>query len=276
MSTGVNLTFTEVESIITTMTTRQEKIQFVVALLKKRTESEIIIPEFISLSSAECNDRLTPYELLQVLELLEQQSNCLAMEYRHRYRNESEIYADGQLCKELQEDKCMLSDTPGAYESEIRGLLEIVDYSIKLLPDFDLGAQNVLAGKNSDKPPKDTDTALRLILNEDSIFIDFVKIRRRYKVKDLSRSLIYKNIMEYAEEHQNIPFKPSEIHRNTYNTYDLLKRIFGSAIIYKAFFTISGENGSELIANFCPTYGRLKKLGINIQRIRDTLEDLKP
>ena len=154
-------------------------------------------------------------------------------------------------------------------------LLEIVDYSIKLLPDFDLGVQNVLTGKVSDTLPKDTDTALRLILNNSSVFINFVKIRKQYKVKDLSRSLIYKNIMEYAEEHQNFPFKPSEIHRNTYNTYDLLKRIFGSALIYKAFFTISGENGSELIADFCPTYGRLRKLGISIQRIRDTLEDLK-
>ncbi len=257
------------------MITRQEKIQFVVDLLKSQTENEIIIPESILLSSTECNDMLTPHELLHVLELLEQQSNCLAMEYKHRYRSESEIYADGQLYGELQEDKAMLSDAPGAYESEIRGLLEIVDYSIKLLPDFDLGVQNVLMDKTKNVPPKDTDIALRLILDGDSIFINFVKIRKQYKVKDLSRSPIYKNIMEYAEKHQNFPFEPSKIYKNTYNTYDLLKRIFGSTIIYKAFFTISGESGSELVANFCPTYGRLKEIGISIQKIRNTLEDLK-
>lgn len=257
------------------MATRQEKIQFVIDLLKRQSENEIITPEFILLSSTECNDMLTSHELLQVLELLEQQTDCLTMKYRHRYRNESEIYADGQLYGELQEDKVMLSDSPGAYESEIRALLEIVDYSIKLLPDFDLGVQNVLTGKYENVPPKDTDTALRLILNKDSLFIHFVKMGKQYKVKDLGRSPIYKEIMEHAEKHQNVPFKPSEIYRNTYNTYDLLKRIFGSAMIYKAFFTISGENGSELIANFCPTYGRLRKLGISIQRIRDTLEDLK-
>lgn len=257
------------------MATRQEKIQFVIDLLKRQSENEIFAPEFISLSSTECNDMLTSHELLQVLELLEQQSNCLAMEYKHRYRSESEIYADEQLYGELQEDRVMLSDSPGAYESEIRGLLEIVDYSIKLLPNFDLGAQNALTGKYGHVPPKDTDTALRLMLNEGSLFISFIKMRKQYKVKDLGRSPIYKKIMEYAEKHQNTPFKPSEIYRNTYNTYDLLKRIFGSASIYKAFFTISGENGSELTANFCPTYGRLKEIGISIQTIRNTLEDLK-
>lgn len=257
------------------MATRQEKIQFVVDLLKRQAEDEIIAPEFISLSSTEYNDMLTPHELLQVLELLEQETNCLTMEYRHRYRNESEIYNDERLYTELQEDRVMLSDSPGAYEAEIRGLLEIVDYSIKLLPNFDLGTQNVLTGKYESVPPKDTDTALRLTLNEGSLFISFVKIRKQYKVKDLGRSPIYKKIMEYAEEHQNVPFKPSEICMNTYNTYDLLKRIFGSAIIYKAFFTISGENGSELTASFYPTYGRLKEIDINIQTIRNTLEDLK-
>ncbi len=269
------MTFTGVESIIGVMATRQEKIQFVIDLLKRQSENEIITPEFILLSSTECNDMLTSHELLQVLELLEQQTDCLTMKYRHRYRNESEIYADGQLYGELQEDKVMLSDSPGAYESEIRALLEIVDYSIKLLPDFDLGVQNVLTGKYENVPPKDTDTALRLILNKDSLFIHFVKMGKQYKVKDLGRSPIYKAIMEYAEKHQNTPFKPSEIYRNTYNTYDLLKRIFGSALIYKAFFTISGENGSELTANFCPTYGRLKEISISIQTIRNTLEDLE-
>lgn len=257
------------------MATRQEKIQFVADLLKRQTENEIIASEFISLSSTECNYMLTPHELLQVLELLEQQTNCLTMEYRHRYRNESEIYDDEQLYNELQEDRVMLSDSPGAYESEIRGLLEIVDYSIKLLSDFDLGVQNVLTGKYENMSPKDTDAALRLILNEGILFISFVKMRKQYKVKDLGRSPIYKKIMEYAEEHQDTPFKPSEICMNTYNTYDLLKRIFGSALIYKAFFTISGENGSELTANFCPTYGRLEEIGINVQTIRNTLEDLK-
>ena len=257
------------------MATRQEKIQFVIDLLKRQAENEIIVPEFITLSSTECGDVLTSHELLQILELLEQQPNCLIMKYRHRYRSESEIYDDKQLYNELQEDMAMLSDVPGAYESGIRSLLEIVDCSIKLLPNFDLGIQNILTGKYENVPPEDTDTALRLMLSKDNLFISFVKIGKRYKVKNLGRSPIYKEIMEYAEKHQNTPFKPSEIYRNTYNTYDLLKRIFGSSTIYKTFFTISGKNGSELTADFCPTYGRLKEMNIDIQTIRNTLEDLK-
>ena len=53
---------------------RQEKIQFVVDLLKSQTENEIITPESMLLSSTECNDTLTPHELLQVLELLLQKT----------------------------------------------------------------------------------------------------------------------------------------------------------------------------------------------------------
>ena len=255
------------------MTTRQEKIQYVVDLLREQVQSEINPTLPLALSSDNCKN-ITPQDLIQVLEFLEQQPNCLTLEYRHRYRNERELYDD--LWSDLQEFKEIVSDIPGAYEAHIQEQLEIVDCSVKLIPDFDSGVQNALAGKNNCIPTKGTDIALRLLLDgEDQVIIKIVGIGKQYKVKNLSRSSIYQGIMVYAGQHQNTTFKPAEICKSTYNTYDLLKRIFGHTAIYKAFFTISGENGSELTANFQPTYDDLKVANTSVQIIRDVLEDLK-
>lgn len=251
------------------MTTRQEKIQYVVDLLREQAQSEINPTLPLVLSSDNCKN-ITPHDLIQVLELLEQQPECLSLEYRHRYHSEYEIH------DELQEFKEIVSDMPGAYEAHVQEQLEIVDCSVQLLPDFDSGVQSALAGKNNCMLAKGTDIALRLLLDgKDQVIIRIIGARKQYRVKDLSRSSIYQEIMAYAEQHQNTTFKPAEICKNTYNTYDLLKRIFGSADIYKAFFTISGENGSELTANFQPTYDDLKAAGTSVQIIRDVLEDLK-
>lgn len=251
------------------MTTRQEKIQYVVDLLREQAQSEINPTLPLVLSSDNCKN-ITPHDLIQVLELLEQQPECLSLEYRHRYHSEYEIH------DELQEFKEIVSDMPGAYEAHVQEQLEIVDCSVQLLPDFDSGVQSALAGKNNCMPAKGTDIALRLLLDgKDQVIIRIIGVRKQYRVKDLSRSSIYQEIMAYAEQHQNTTFKPAEICKSTYNTYDLLKRIFGSADIYKAFFTISGENGSELTANFQPTYDDLKAAGTSVQIIRDVLEDLK-
>lgn len=238
-------------------------------MLRERAQSEINPTLPLVLSSDDCKN-ITPHDLIQVLELLEQQPNCLSLEYRHRYHSKYEMYA------ELQEFKEIVSDIPGAYEAHIQEQLEIVDCSVKLLPDFDSGVQSALAGKNNCMPTKGTDIALRLFLDgKDQVIIKIVGIGKQYKVKDLSRSPIYQGIMAYAEQHQKTTFKPAEICKSTYNTYDLLKRIFGSTAIYKAFFTISGENGSELTANFHPTYDDLKVANTSVRIIRDTLEDLK-
>lgn len=70
---------------------------------------------------------------------------------------------------------------------------------MKLLPDFNSGVQNALIGKNNHASVKGTDIALRLLLDSDHVIIEIIGIGKQYKVKNLSRSPIYQEIMTYAE-----------------------------------------------------------------------------
>lgn len=253
---------------------RQKKLKYIISYIKSRIDSEIIASNSITLGSDEItSDSISPKDVLQTLRLLKSQPNCIDFEYENRYKNEDAIYSDGQLHDELQEFRVVVSDVPGAYEQSIQNLLSVLDFSIKILSDFDSGVQNVLSGKTIGCPKNKTDVALELCLEDEQLFVLQVRTNKYHRIKALNKSNAYCPIIEYAMKHQDVAFNHREVYQNNYDTYDLLGRIFGNIHIYKPFFTILGKD--MLIAHFSPTYADIESMGEDFQTIIDALEDLK-
>ncbi len=248
--------------------TRQEKSAIVIKALLEAEQSEVEHPEYVMMSTDEHFPNISPKEALIVLEHLSRLSGCISLEYHYRYPNEDALYNDVDLMSEIEVDAIDLRDVaPYLKEDSIQYSLGIIDFKIKIGDDFH--NQLKYASKIDlikKELPNIDDTVLELIVKSEKLYINIVQKYKRYFLRDLGRSIYFASFFDYAEKHQNTPFKLSDVGKTTYDIYNLLQRTMRDPLIYKAFFRIQGKNGA-IIANFKPTYADLIAAKTSVEKI---------
>lgn len=253
--------------------TVKSKAEAVVEGLKHIKSTHFELCPTIKISSNDgIFDGLEPGDIENVLRFLDGQEECIRYSSTKRYKNMD----DCKHCRDYQEVYDILSVVPAGCENEVyqqlRNMLNCLDFEITFLSDFDNGAEKVV--ENIHAPGKN---AVRLFFDDmDRPHVEICDTGLSACVCPKIRGEAPLALVQRIKKNDPTPFSVAELTDTpkSYGNGMILRRTFGSPIIYKPFCKFNGDHG-RISVTLIATHSRLKEVDIKISQIEDFLRKKK-